>query len=174
MQNNFIKVKYDFFYFYDNIYHACKEVPIFYQKDHPAYNTPETRKIKFPGQRSLLFNEINPLFHVSLISEASKVFNVDPNNFSEVESSLHLRLDSDDEEDFIHQDTAHTLLIYLSPTNLNSGTTFYDHEDREIARVSFVQNTAVFFDGSIRHKSLRNFGDNIDNGRLTINIFFKH
>ena len=93
---------------------------------------------------------------------------------------IHLRLANDNEKDFIHTDNASeesflNMLIYLSETNLNSGTGFYKEGIEEpYLIVPFIKNTAVFFPGhKIRHKSLLNYGKNIRDGRLTLNGFIR-
>ena len=68
-------------------------------------------------------------------------------------------------------DETDTILIYLSPTNINSGTKFFDSQNNEITSVQFVQNTCVFFESPLPHSSFGNHGDTIDNARMTFNIF---
>ena len=63
-------------------------------------------------------------------------------------------------------------MVYLSETNLNSGTAIYpDHGDTPSTLVGFVQNRALLFKSSLRHKSINSYGDNLENGRLTLNCF---
>tara|TARA_A100001015_G_C14950754_1_gene696640 strand:- start:1195 stop:1449 length:255 start_codon:yes stop_codon:yes gene_type:complete len=78
-------------------------------------------------------------------------------------------------KDWIHKDDVKSQfsgLVYLSPTNLESGTRFYDDKENEIADIKFVQNRFVFFNGNYNHMSIGNHGTNIENGRLTLNAFF--
>ena len=85
---------------------------------------------------------------------------------------MHLRLSEDFKNDFIHKDLVeYTLMIYLSETNLSSGTKLYDDNECCTQTINFVQNRAVIFPGCVNHKSMLNYGDNIDNGRLTLNVF---
>jgi hypothetical protein len=82
---------------------------------------------------------------------------------------------SSEDSDWIHEDTnMYSMLVYLSPTCLTSGTNFYleKKENTLTHKVAFVQNTAVIFKGNIFHKSASNYGDSIENGRFTLNIFF--
>jgi hypothetical protein len=96
-----------------------------------------------------------------------------------IKAFLHLRLESNEKEDWIHTDDVYncfkTCIIYLSETNLNSGTKFYlDKNDVNslFADVKLVKNYACIFDSNIPHKSRLNFGSDINNGRLTLNLFF--
>ena len=100
-------------------------------------------------------------------------FNLVFSNYLSMDAYIHLRLKDDDVEDWIHTDTGDTMLIYLSPTNLSSGTSFYSDDEKEITTVKFIQNCALFFNGQIKHKSLSNYGENSEDGRMTINIFCK-
>tara|TARA_Y100001937_G_scaffold123045_1_gene185281 strand:- start:735 stop:1301 length:567 start_codon:yes stop_codon:yes gene_type:complete len=85
----------------------------------------------------------------------------------------HLRLEKDNETDFIHKDLPHTysMLIYLSPTNLNSGTDLYNENKEMVNSFKFVQNRAIIFNSGYYHKAINNHGNDLDDGRLTLNIF---
>lgn len=85
----------------------------------------------------------------------------------------HVRFEND-RDDWIHTDKGTTILIFLSETNLESGTTFYDSNDNLTDDIGFIQNRAVMFNGSIRHMSKKNYGTSIENGRLTVNVFIEH
>jgi len=86
----------------------------------------------------------------------------------------HTRLESD--IDAIHIDSPADIsaLVYLSNTNLNSSTRFYDSIGNVSAEVKFLQNRAVFFTASMHHMSFRNHGDHLSNGRTTLNFFGKY
>lgn len=61
----------------------------------------------------------------------------------------HKRLDKDKNKDFIHVDPTDTALIYLSETNINSGTVFYRNvpdsdKPQLIGDVKFIQSNCVF------------------------------
>ena len=75
--------------------------------------------------------------------------------------------------DFIHKDLPHTysMLIYLSPTNLNSGTDLYNENKEMVNSFKFVQNRAIIFNSGYYHKAINNHGNDLDDGRLTLNIF---
>ena len=85
---------------------------------------------------------------------------------------FHKRGNEDNSTDWIHKDASKlALIVYLSETNLKSGTTFYDEEKNITTDIGFVQNRAILFNGQVPHKSKLNFGDK-DNMRLTLNGFF--
>ena len=87
-------------------------------------------------------------------------------------ASVHLRLKEDNEKDWIHTDPDDlTMIVFLGKTNLNSGLSLYNIDKEETTSIKYVQNRAVIFDGRNLHKSSLNFGDNIENGRLTLNCF---
>ena len=90
---------------------------------------------------------------------------------------VHLRTEDDDELDYIHRDTGFdwAFLIYLSESNLKSGTKFYkaensDKEDDNVF-VKFEQNRIVLFDSTVPHMAYSNHGKDLNDGRLTINGF---
>lgn len=95
-------------------------------------------------------------------------------------SYIHLRLDDTNKDDYIHTDPNNfSVIVYISPTNLSSGTKFFFNKneknlDNEMLFVKFVQNRAVVFHGDIAHTAFNNHGSCIDDGRLTINGFFNY
>ena len=91
-----------------------------------------------------------------------------------INPSVHLRLDDDNDGDFIHTDSGDlTMIVFLAKTNLNSGLNLYNIVSDQTTHIKYVQNRAVIFNSRTPHKSHLNFGDNIDNGRLTLNAFIK-
>jgi len=88
-------------------------------------------------------------------------------------SFVHLRLNEDNENDWIHTDpNYYTLMVYLSDTNLKSGTAIYpENGDEPSTVVGFVQNRALLFRSYQRHKSVNNYGSSLEDGRLTLNCF---
>lgn len=91
----------------------------------------------------------------------------------------HTRLASDERFDYIHSDGKDLIagLVYLSTTNLNSSTRFYDGElagSNMLADVKFVQNRAVFFTGEMPHSAFGNHGEDLQSGRTTLNLFARY
>jgi hypothetical protein len=95
-----------------------------------------------------------------------------------IDSYIHQR-SNNDKDDYIHIDPADfSLIVYLSPSNLSSGTKFYTSteetdKDNETMFVKYVQNRAVLFHSGIAHAAYKNFGNDINNSRLTLNAFLK-
>jgi len=135
---------------------------------------PNEKMGNWPGLRTGHLIDTEPfLFNLFLKNIYEKVHYLP--NF-DLHSYLHCRLEEDEQKDWIHTDeeySDYTGLVYLSNTNLNSGTTFYDDKDNLIADIKFVQNRFVFFKSTIRHRSTGNHGTTIENGRLTLNAFFR-
>ena len=50
------------------------------------------------------------------------------------------------------------MLVYLSETNLQSGTSLYDENDKLITDVKFIQNRALIFDSRYSHAAINNHG----------------
>lgn len=154
-------------------FYSCENHPCDGYKDVPEYQT------KFPGTRTDIIERANPLlnsFIYNCIKDTGKSF---LNHRFTLEQFAHLRTEDDNEADYIHQDPVDwAYLIYLSDTNLTSGTKMYStidsKKDAENTFIHFVQNRVVMFDSSTPHMAWNNHGQNMDNGRLTINGFCKY
>ena len=91
-----------------------------------------------------------------------------------IASFVHLRLYEDENKDWIHRDDNELSgLVYLSNTNLNSGTYLYDDNDNMINDIKFIKNRFIMYRGTMKHKAYGNYGSSIDDGRLTLNLFIK-
>ena len=168
-----IDIRYNFIPYIDQVYSLCKnKISLFKVEDHPELKNQETTD-SWPGKRSLNLSEVEPFLYLHLMHLIKNNFNLVFSNYSSMDAYVHLRLKDDDAADWIHTDTGDTMLIYLSPTNLSSGTSFYSDDEKEITTVKFVQNSVLFFNGQIKHKSISNYGENSEDGRMTINIFCK-
>ena len=76
----------------------------------------------------------------------------------------------------IHQDWPnddYSMLVYLSPTNLKSSTRLYDDKNNMIDEIKCVQNRALIFDSKYYHTAYGSYGTNVDDGRLTLNAFWR-
>ena len=161
----------DFFENINIVYNECKKLTFYTQAEHP-YNK-DRITTTWPGKRTTELSICNPLLKYFLI----KYFMI--NNLmtpsTNVHFYVHARFDGDDEGEWVHQDkTSAAALIYLSPTNLQSGTKLYTFENhKEVNDFKFVQNRLVQYDGSYFHSAYGNHGTTIDNCRLTINGFIK-
>jgi hypothetical protein len=128
----------------------------------------------WPGFRSADLWTENPILFNLIIKEIFSKFGNQPfqNKRLSMKSHIHLRLKEDNEKDWIHKDNNFaTLMVFLSDTNLGSGTCLYDENKNLTHTINFVQNRALLFNSKIYHKSLNNYGDNLQNGRLTLNCF---
>jgi len=162
-------------YFEDinEVYNHVKSIKTFDSKNYPNDSNVNTAKIDWPGYRSnqlagkddWLLEKFSQGFRKHLTGLITGQFQL--HMFS------HLRLDKHNETDFIHKDSPHmySMLVYLSPTNLNSGTDLYNENDEMITSFKFVQNRAVLFSSSYKHRAINNHGTDVNNGRLTLNIF---
>tara|TARA_B100000963_G_scaffold326688_1_gene313924 strand:+ start:3049 stop:3579 length:531 start_codon:yes stop_codon:yes gene_type:complete len=164
--------------FFDNfqyIENHFKKIPLLKFDDYPDKHK-STADEKWPGQRSLPLQLEDPFLTQLLVKEIHE--KSDSRRLIEIpwriNLSIHLRLDDDNEGDFIHTDPCDlTMIVFLAKTNLDSGLNLYDNINNEIVHIKYVQNRAVIFHGRRLHKSHLNFGDNIDNGRLTLNAFIE-
>ena len=162
--------------FFDNfniIKDSFKNIPLYNLKE---FKKKFSEKANWPGYRSDNLINVNPFLYNLILKE---LFNKVKNNFlipgsnMEMRAVIHLR-PSNSVKDWIHTDPVDkTLLVYLSETNLDSGTCLYEEDDSPSTIVKFVQNRAVMFDGKIKHSTLQQYGNNVENGRLTLNCFFE-
>lgn len=162
--------------FFDNFHNIKNEF-----KNIKLYTIEEFKKLElipegvyWPGKRSYDLSITNPFLFNLLVKEYFDKFkDILPYNQIQFKSVIHLRLSSDNKQDYIHTDNdLATLIVYLSDTNLKSGTALYpDNSDIPDTIIKAKQNRAIIFDAKKRHKSLLNYGNNIDDGRLTLNVF---
>ena len=137
----------------------------------------------WPGKRSMLLDvvpETKPLFYLFLNTFNQKLGPFFNGIKLHVMMSIHLRLAADEAKDWIHKDASthdYSMIINLSKTNLNSGTSFFDSIDSSVANETFsskfIQNRALLFDTRTPHRSIGNHGTSIEDGRLTMIGFFK-
>ena len=162
----------NFFDNFDLIKDHFRKIPFFKRENYKL--GPDEKMGNWPGFRTRPLIESEPfLFNLFLKHYYEKIGYTPEFNVS---AYLHVRLTEDESKDWIHVDNEisdHSALMYLSDTNLNSGTTFYNENDEIIADIKFVKNRFVMFNGNIRHRSIGNHGTTLDNGRLTLNAFFK-
>jgi hypothetical protein len=126
----------------------------------------------WPGYRSNFLQEENIFLQQLFVKEFKSKVNF-KNNFR-LNLHIHLRLKDDQNKDFIHRDSSknYSCIVYLN-NNIDSGTNFYDSNlDVPLVTVKSIKNRLVFFNSNIRHGSILNYGNDINDGRLTINGFF--
>ena len=169
----------NFFDNFQNIQEHFKKIPLY---NHTKYHKKlgKEQGSKWPGKRSLPLNTEQPFLFNLIMNEMFVKFHNCFENGRKIKmaASVNLRLNKDDKKDFVHTDDPYlfTLMIYLSETNLKSGTGLFDTitSKKPNTIVDFVQNRAFLFNSKIPHKSLHNYGSNINNGRLTLNCFIKY
>ena len=146
-----------------------KDIELYKYTNHPEASADE----KWLGRRSILLHRSNKGLFNLFMETFNKKFNYFKTQPLDLFSYLHLRLKQDGKE-WIHVDDAnYSLLVYLSKTNLKSGTILYDDDEKEILNVKYVQNRAFIFSSKYKHKSAGNFGTNKKNGRYTLNAWFR-
>jgi len=155
---------FDFLPYVKDIYALSKTLPFYSKEEFPE-------KSSWPGVRTNNLKDSCPFLYIHILTLLQQSININFNEYKNISMYCHLRLQEDQEKDWIHTDPSDTVIVYLSPTNLNSGTDFYDNRENTIASVKFIQGTCVFFKEGIKHCSIGNHGDSIDNGRMTINLF---
>ncbi len=174
----------DFFQNFNNIKDEFKKIPRYEFADHPEGNTKmpngETVPIEYhwPGARSEGLKQS----HKFLVALFLKEFEDKFSNFVPIVGNMsfnirtHMRLKKDTTADWKHKDTPQSkfsLLVYLSDTNLDSGTKLYDNDENEIADIKFVQNRAFIFNSDYTHAAIGQHGTNENDGRLTLNVFWR-
>ena len=161
----------NFFNNFENIKDSFKKFELFNNKE---FNEKFNERDEWPGLRSRALHIENPFLFNLILKEifekiGSQYFY---NKKITVKSYVHLRLNEDNKKDWIHTDPCYaTLMVYLSNTNLKSGTCLYNENKELTNTVNFVQNRAFLFNGKTNHMALNNHGTDINNGRLTLNCF---
>ena len=128
---------------------------------------------KYPGKRTIPLEHINTKLCSSIMRAIERCNFPFTNKAFKYNQTANVRLKKDN-NDFIHQDGSDwAYMIYLSETNLESGTKFYlsENEDEEYACTKFLFNRLVVFDSRVYHKCWNSYGDNPQNGRISINGF---
>ena len=173
----------DFFEQFDLIKDEFKKIPLYDSVELTKLNRETFNLTENGGEETWPGSRSEPLFKVSPFLEAlflqtfdNKFKNFFADKKVSCKTSLHLRLDKDDTSDWIHQDNEvadYSLLVYLSDTNLQSGTGLYNPKKELITDVKFVQNRAFLFTIDYFHKAIGNHGNDIHDCRLTFNAFFR-
>jgi len=162
----------EFFTNFNEVLDICKGIELHTSEKYPWKSI--YKSSSWPGFRSGPMNKINIEFQNMFVKQFQNKFGDYFRGLPfEVDMFTHLRL-ADGKEDWIHTDSPlnYSCLVYMSDTNLNSGTQLYNNKNELIADFRFLQNRAIIFDSRYAHKALNNHGTNIDNGRLTVNAFF--
>jgi len=126
----------------------------------------------WPGCRSEELSRSNKFFALHftyLLNNLAILKNVS----YDMEMYIHLRTKEDEYKDWIHTDDNNNLagLLYLNPTNLESGTQFYTPNKEMVNDIKYVQNRLILYSGLYNHKGYGYYGSNPSDGRLTLNMF---
>lgn len=132
----------------------------------------------WPGLRTIGINELDIGFANDVLSKMSYLaqyhFGV-PRNIH-IRSAFQLTR-KDDGNSWIHRDDDVDVacLLYLTPNApFSSGTNLYSEPPHEVTdNIGNVYNRLVMYRANIYHKSNEYFGDNLENGRLTLVSFIK-
>ena len=153
------------------IYNEAKKIKLFKNADHPEVQN-DINKSVWPGERSLELEHSNPLLKYFCV----KYFTLNKLNIEDKKIHLyvHSRTQSDEKDDFIHTDACiYSLIIYISETNLKSGTKLFCKDNNTITDFKFVQNRLILFDSTYKHSAYGHHGNDINDSRLTINGFIR-
>ena len=154
---------------FKSVYDEINRLEFVGVKDDSEVTGENAEKVWYPGVRTRLLNEVSPLLDAVIVRQLDNIstpFTIKAYNYYQ---KAHLRLEKDNEGEFIHTDNADwAYLIYMSKTNLESGTKFYTDDEKETNFVRFVQNRVVIFNSNIRHRAFNDHGKDINDGRLTI------
>lgn len=160
--------------FFDNfelIENEFKKIRLYNQEEfNKNFNMSQT----WPGKRSQDIQVDQPFLYNLTCKELASKLGYLPmlQGYLKMSAYIHLRLQTDEQLDWIHSDPDNwSLLVYLGETNINSGTKIYNNNEECIATINYVKNRLLMFKSTLLHSSFGNFGNNIENGRLTLNCF---
>ena len=133
------------------------------------YNQQFAREEDWPGQRSNLLSESAP----ELNDVIHRAVNSIP-FFQQLKFNAFVHFRGEGCEDWVHMDREPLAgIIYINPTNVQSGTRIYNTDQQMITDVKYVQNRLVMYSGGYLHAGYGHFGATPADGRTTINLFLK-
>ena len=143
---------------------ACLRVPLYQCAD---YNERFQRQEDWPGERSNLLSESAP----DLDSAIHQAIHTIP-FFQGLKFKTFVHFRGEGSEDWVHMDQEPLAgIIYINPTNVESGTRIYNTDQQMITDVKYVQNRLLMYSGGYLHSGYGHFGDTPADGRTTINLF---
>jgi len=163
-----VKTLFNFLPYVESIYPLIKKFKFYNLKD---FNETFNENSNWPGYRTQDLHEYCPFLYIHILTLLEESIKVKFTSYKKISMYAHLRFQEDESKDWIHVDSSDTAIIYISNTNFNSGTDFYDAQANSIASIKFIQGSCVFFERGINHRSIGNHGNNIEDGRMTINVF---
>jgi hypothetical protein len=156
--------------FLPNLNHYLKDIHKISLYEQEEFNNKFNSKQIWPGKRSNFLHLENSFLFFLILQNLEKI---DFLKKYVVDLYLHLRREDDFYKDWIHVDSPHdySFLIYLNKNNFSSGTYIYDENKQIISDIKYIQNRFVIFNSSYNHMGYGHFGNNSENGRLTLNGF---
>lgn len=133
------------------------------------YNRTFARVEDWPGTRSDLLSTAHPALHEALHQR----LHLNPlTQGLQFHAFVHFRPEGT--EDWIHMDREPLAgIIYINPTQTQSGTRMYSQDQQMITDVKYVQNRLLLYSGAYLHASYGAFGLTPHEGRTTLNLFLK-
>ena len=164
-----IKVQHNFLDYINNIHEHIKSLEYFDCEEYYQHmEGPHT----WPGKRTLCFSKVYPMLYLHIRSAIKRILVPDIDSYSDIIILSAVKNAEDQKSDWIHKDFGETILIYTGKTDLNSGTDFFaEKSDEPILSCKYVKNTALYFNGDIRHQGVNCYGTNMEDSRYTINCF---
>ena len=138
--------------------HTCEE-----------YNKEFNRSEDWPGRRSNILSEANPELNEIIHQHIHRL-----PMFGGLQFHCMVHYRGQGTEDWVHMDREPLAgIIYINPTNYNSGTRIYDTNQQVVSDIKYVQNRMVMYSGGYLHSGYGHFGTTHTQGRTTINLFVK-
>lgn len=131
-------------------------------------------KTGWKGFRKKVENDsINQYIKSKIIELDDSFKNLDLNIFFHYTTDETKKIVDNFDKNRLHKDlTEWAGVIYLFPTpKPNSGTTLHSNDGSVIHNIENKYNRFIFYKGDILHGVLDTFGNDINDGRLTITIF---
>tara|TARA_R100001369_G_C3314977_1_gene167933 strand:- start:394 stop:930 length:537 start_codon:yes stop_codon:yes gene_type:complete len=152
------------------IYNRCKKIPLYSTKE---FNSKFKTDESWAGVRSAPLFDVDPSVAKEIITNMGKHFKeLFENLNTPLKIFVHKRDKKFNKKDWIHHDDyfdcLYVGLLYLSKTNLESGTMIYDKKKQPITDVKFVKNRMVFFDSRYLHSA---YGHHDDRLNITVSIY---
>ena len=172
----------DFFKDYDRMLELAYKQKYYKREEHPEQRE---REAKWPGFRTDWLRKTDEGLYWSIVYQIQDHFDIQnniPTQFAhvfrkrdyQINAYYHYKTEATEKDDGVHVDAGdYSLIVYMGPTNLKSGTVIVDDYDNPITDVKFVSNRAIMFDSQYRHKGYGAFGDSLQNGRLTLNAMLE-
>jgi hypothetical protein len=156
----------------------AKKQKFYTKEEHPIDKNIDN---SWHGLRSLSLDTIDKNFFIETVNNIiNKSLSKKFHNFSvnyinwdfRAYGYFHLMLDQVISGIHVDKNIVYAGVIYLNPNpTKNSGTIFYNKNEEVVQNIDNKFNKLVLYNSSILHQVADGFGDNVENGRLTLNLF---